>query len=184
VRGDVLGGMGMEEGDLPSGFVVFLTGVDFVGIVFADVAFLSVAMGFETGVVVVSFLIAVGFVVVVDGFAELATGVLVVVTGVFLIGVDVPAGLGTGKVFCVPRGVLGLTGVAFAGVGAFGCAGVEADAPPALSFLGAFLTGNAAVSAASVADVVGFFTGIALVVVDITALVGVAVDFFAVLPAP
>jgi hypothetical protein len=177
---------GDEGGDVPSGFAVFLTGVGFVGVVFAGVGFLSAAMGFETGVVVVSFLIAVGFVVV-DGFDALATGVFVAVTGVFLTGVDVPAGLfaeETGTVFCVPRGVLGLTGVAFAVAGVFGCAGVEADAPPALSFLGARLTGNAAVSAASVAGVAGFFTGVALVAVDVTALVGVAVVFFAVLPAP
>jgi hypothetical protein len=161
--------------------------VGFVGVVFAGVAFLSVVAGFETGVVVVSFLMAVGFVVDGDGFEAPSTGVFVAVTGIFLTGVDVPAGLlveGTGSVFCVPRGVLGLTGVAFASVGAFGCTGVEADAPPALSFLGARRTGAGAVSVVSVAVATGFLTGVALVAVDVTALVGVAVVFLAVVAAP
>jgi hypothetical protein len=183
-------GLGKRGGDLPSGFTVFLTGVDFVGVLFTGVGpvvFLSADMAFEAAVVVVSFLTAVGLVVTADGFDALLIGVFVAVTGVFLAGVDTPAGLlveATGSVFWVPRGVLGLTGVAFAGTEVLGCAGVAADAPVPLSFLGTRLTGAAALSVVSVADVTGFLTGVVFVTVDGTALVGVAVAFFAVCPVP
>jgi hypothetical protein len=188
-RGSVLEGWGRGAG-LPSGFTVFLAGVDFVVVLFTGVGavvFLSVVMVFEAGLAAVSFFTAVGFVVTADDFEALLMGVFVPVTGVFLTGVDAPAGLlaeATGTVFCVPRGVLGLTGVAFAGTGAFGCAGVEADAPAALSFLGALLTGTVAVPVVLVAGVAGCLTGVALVTFELTALVGPVVAFFAVCPVP
>lgn len=140
---------------------------------FGRVVFNSEVVGLETDEVVVSFLIAVGF-------DTLLTGVFDAVTGAFLTGVDVVSGLllATGSVFCVPSGVLALTGVAFAG------AGVDEDAPAALSFLGTFLTGAVVVSVAVALDASGFLTGVAFVAVDVTAFVGVAVDFFAVCPAP
>jgi hypothetical protein len=102
--------------------VVFLTGVGLVeaaveglmGVVFVAVAaglsfFMAVGRGFLAAAAV--------------GFDAVLTGVFAVVTGVFLIGVEVVAGLlvePVGKVFCVPSGVLALTGVALADVGAFG----------------------------------------------------------------
>lgn len=96
--------MGGEGKGLPSGFTVlvgvFLMGVGFVVDAAGMVVFFS-ALG-------LSFLRAVGF----DALP----------TGVFLTGVDAVAGLldPTVSVFCVPSGVLALTGVAFAGTGAFG----------------------------------------------------------------
>jgi hypothetical protein len=103
-----------------------------------------------------------------------------------LTGVEAVTGLlaeAVGNVFCVPSGVLALTGVAFAGVGALGATGVEA-VPAALSFFGTRFTGAAAASVALLADTAGFLIGVALVAVDCTALVGVAAVFFAVWPAP
>jgi hypothetical protein len=148
------------------------------------------------GVEAVSFLMAVGrgFLVAaaagldaeLTGVLVVVTGVLVVATGVFLTGVEVVTGLlpeAVGKVFCVPSGVLALADVAFAGVGALGVAGVEA-VPVALSFFGTRFTGAAAASVALLADTAGFLTGVALVAVDDTVLVGVAAVFFAVCPAP
>jgi hypothetical protein len=166
--------------DLPSGLTVFVgvflaaAGVFCIG--FGSTAFSSEVLGLEVEGVAVVFLTADA------GFEALPTGVFVAVTGVFLMGADVPSGfaLATGSVFCVPSGVLAFTGVAFAGAGAFGAAGVV-DAPPAaLSFLGAFRTGAVAVSV----EVSGFFTGVAFVAVDVGAFVGVAVVFFAVCPVP
>jgi hypothetical protein len=81
---------------------------------------------FVAGVARLSFLMAVGrgfLVAAAVGFDAVLTGVFVVVTGVFLTGVEVVVGLlveAVGNVFCVPSGVLALIGVAFAGVGAFG----------------------------------------------------------------
>lgn len=186
-------GVGWGEGgrDLPSGLTV-LEGVDFTGV--APVVVFAVVLGLETGVVVVSFLTAVGFAVVVDGFEALLIGVFVVVTGVFLTGVGaVATGLVAdlvGRVFCVPSGVLSfLTGVAFAAVvfSATGAelmvAGVVVRGVVEFSFLGTLLTGVLAVSVVVVVDVPGFFTGVAFAV-DVTALVGVAVVFFAVEPVP
>jgi hypothetical protein len=53
-----------------------------------------------------------------------------------------------------------------------------------LSFFGTRFTGAAAASVALLADTAGFLTGVALVAVDDTVLVGVAAVFFAVCPAP
>jgi hypothetical protein len=192
-RGLVLVGWG-SWGDLPSGFTVlagvaFLMGVDLDADVVAGLTGVGPVV-FVTGVDVVSFLTAVG-----NGFlvaagvvfdAELI-GVLVAVTGVFLAGVDVVAGLlveAVGSVFCVPSGVLALTGVAFAGVGAFGAAGVEVEVLVAFSFLGTRFTGAVVVSVALVIGGVVFFTGAALVADDVAVLVGVIAVFFAVCPLP
>lgn len=73
------------------------------------------------GVVVFFSALGVSFLTAV-GFDALPTGVFVAVTGVFLTGVDAVVGLfdPIGSVFCVPSGVLALTGVAFASTGAFG----------------------------------------------------------------
>lgn len=133
------GDFAVVEVGWPSGLTV-LVGVflavavvvvlDFTGV--APVAVFAVVLGLETGVVVVvSFLTAVGFVVVLVGFDALLMGVFVVVTGVFLTGVAaMAAGLVAdlvGSVFCVPSGVLSfLTGVAFAAVLVFSTAGVDA----------------------------------------------------------
>lgn len=117
---------GIGEGrDLPSGLTV-LAGTFLVGVVFVVGlmgVFFSVVMGLGGMVESVSFLTAVALVVVGVVLEALLTGVFAVVTGVFLTGVEVVAGLSedlTGSVFWVPRGVLGLAGVAFAGAGAFG----------------------------------------------------------------
>lgn len=85
----------------------------------------------------------------------------------------------------MPNGVLAFAGVAFTGVGAFGAAGIEEDAPAALSFLGTLLTGAAVVSVVLVAAVAGFLTGVALDAVEVADFAGVAAGFFAagVLPA-
>jgi hypothetical protein len=120
-------GLGLGE-DLPSGLTVlvgvFLTGVALAGVAAVDftgvgpVLVLFVLTDFDAGVLVAAFLTGVGLVAAETGFEAVLTGVFAVVTGVFLIGVDVVAGFfvdATGRVFCVPRGVLGLTGVAFAG---------------------------------------------------------------------
>lgn len=200
----------MAEGVLgtgwPSGLTVFvgvcLVGVGLTGVVVLDftgvapVVVLAVVLGFDTGVVVVSFLTAAGFAVVVVGFEALLIGVFVVVTGVFLTGVGaVPADLladPIGSVFCVPIGVRSFfTGVAFAGVVVFAAAGVEVDALAGVevrgvvefSFFGTLFTGAGVASVVAVVDAAGFLTGVALVV-DVAALVGVAVVFFAVVPAP
>lgn len=193
-RGLVLVGWGSWE-DLPSGFTVlagvaFLMGVDLDADVVAGLTGVGPVV-FVTGVDVVSFLTAVG-----NGFLVAAgvvfdvelIGVLVAVTGAFLAGVDVvAAGLlveAVGSVFCVPSGVLALTGVAFAGAGAFGAAGVEVVVPVAFSFLGTRFTGATVVSVALVTEGVGFFTGAALVADDVAVLVEVTAVFFAVCPLP
>lgn len=146
------------------------------------------AAALEAGVEDVSFLMAVGkgFLVAVGiGFDAELDVVLVAVTGVFFDGVGAAvvltvAGLlagveAVGSFFTVPRGVLGLTGVAFAGTGAFGAAVVVEDAPAALSFLGTLRTAGVAASV-----VAGIFAGVDLVVVEDAAFEGVAVVFFAV----
>jgi hypothetical protein len=161
----------------------FLTGVE------DDTGLGLTGVSLFAGVDAVSFLMAVGrgfLVAAAAGFEDVLTGVLVVAAGVFLTGVEAVTGLlaeAVGNVFCVPSGVLALTGVAFAGVGALGATGVEA-VPAALSFFGTRFTGAAAASVALLADTAGFLIGVALVAVDSTALVGVAAVFFAVWPAP
>jgi hypothetical protein len=119
--------------DSPSGFTVlagvFLTGVtlevaaavDFTGV--GPVVVLFVLTVFAAGVLVTFFLMVVGLVAVDTGFEAVLTGVFAAATGVFLTGVVVATGFlvdVAGRVFCVPRGVLGLTGVAFAGTEALG----------------------------------------------------------------
>jgi hypothetical protein len=178
----------------------FLTGVGFVvveldaGAAFTGVApvvFFSALAGLESGVEAV-FLTAVGsgFLVAAGaagaGFEAVLVGVLVAVTGVFA-DVEVAAGLlaeAVGNFFTVPRGVLAFTGVAFAGAGTLGSAGVDADAPAVPSFFGTFFTGVAAESEALVVEAAGFFTGVALVAVDAAVFVVELVVFFAVCPAP
>jgi hypothetical protein len=160
------------------------TGLGLTGVsLFAGVDAVSFLMAVGRGFLVAA---AAGFEDVLTGVLVVATGVLVVAAGVFLTGVEAVTGLlaeAVGNVFCVPSGVLALTGVAFAGVGALGATGVEA-VPAALSFFGTRFTGAAAASVALLADTAGFLTGVALVAVDCTALVGVAAVFFAVGPAP
>ena len=176
----------------------FLAGVDFeasalgsTGVRLED--FLLAVAALEAGVDGVSFLTAeTGFLAAAGvGFDALLTCVLVAAAGVVLAGVEEAAGVlaagllveAGGSFFTVPNGVLALTGVAFAGAGAFGAAGVAEDVPAALSFLGAFFTGAAAVSVAFVAVVAGFFTGVAFAALDVAVLAGAAVVFFAVDPA-
>jgi hypothetical protein len=168
---------------------VFLTAGDETGLGSTGVrseVFLFVAADLEAGVEDVSFLTAdgKGFLAAAGVALDAELGVaLVAVTGVFFAGVDA-AGLlaeveAEGSFFTVPNGVLALTGVAFAGTGALGAAGVLEEVPAALSFFGTFLTGGAADSVA-----VDVFAGVGLVAVEVTAFDGVAVVFFAVEPLP
>lgn len=186
-------------GVVPSGFTfagVFLTGVTFVDVGFA-VSVEAALVAFLTGAVLaVLFTVVAGLAagVLVAGFFRTGSGLVVprgvrvragfeaslmfalpVVTGVFFIGVAVDAGLLAEAV---------VTGF-FAGVDvAAGVAvlftEVEADAPPAFSFLGTLFTGVVVEPAASVVAATGFLTGVDLVV-DAAVFAGVVVaGFFAV----
>lgn len=180
-------GVWEKEGrDLPSMFVfagVFLTAGDETGLGSTGVrseVFLFVAAALEAGV---SFLTAVGkgFLAAAGVGLDAVLGVvLLAVTGGFFAGVDAAGLLAgvevEGSFFTVPNGVLVLTGVAFAGVGAFGAAGVLEDVPAALSFFGTLLTGGVAASAA-----VDVFAGVDLVALEEDAVFdGDTVVFFAV----
>lgn len=158
-------------------------------------AFWSALTGFEddAGVVVAGVLLTAvgkGFLVAADvvaGFEALLTATFAGATAGFFTGVVVAAGLlaeTVGSFFCVPSGVLALTGVAFAGAGAFGAAGVDVDAPAAFSFLGTRFTGAAAVSVLLVAAAAGFLTGVGLAfeAVEVAVFAGVAAVFFAACP--
>jgi hypothetical protein len=150
--------------------VVFLTGVAFVGVGFAGVAlvvveeaalvvffngvepavFVTVLAGLDSKVLAAGFfLTGSGFVVprgvrVRAGFEASLTADLPAVTGVFFVGVDVAAG------------------VAFVAADVV-FAGVEADAPAELSFLGTLFAGVVAELAVFIAVAAGFLTGVALV---------------------
>jgi hypothetical protein len=190
-------------GYVPSGFTVF-AGVFLIGVGFADegvgltgvgpMVFLSALTEGFAGVLATGvFLMAVGrgfFVaagVEVAGFEASLTAFFAGATAGFLTGVVVAVGLlaeTVGNFFCVPSGVLALTGVAFAGACAVGAAGVGVDAPAAFSFLGTRLTGAVAVSILLAAAATGFLTGagVALEAVDVAVLTGVVAVFFAACP--
>jgi hypothetical protein len=168
VRAQIDDARGGGRGYIPSGFTVFtgvfLTGVDFTGV--GPVVFLSALTEGFVGVLAAGvFLMAVGrgfFVaagVEVADFEVSPTVFLAGATAGFLTDVVVAAGLladATGNDFCVPSGVLALAGAAL------DAAGVDGEAPAALSFLGTRLTGAAAVSVLLVAEAIGFFTGVGL----------------------
>ena len=180
----------MGEGYIPSGFTVFtgvfltgvgfeVEGVDLTGV--GPVVFLSALTEGFVGVLAASvFLTAVGrgFFVAADvevaGFDASPATFFAGATAGFLTGVVVAAGLladATGNFFCVPSGVLALTGAAL------GALEVAVEAPAALSFLGTRLTGAAAVSVLLVAEVTGFFTGVgvAFETLDVVVFTGVFV---------
>lgn len=146
-----------------------LAGLEAAGVTFLVAAVPVVVAGFE------ALLVTVFAGVFLTGVAAGFDGVAVLVASVTAAGV-----LRTGSFFCVRSGVLALAAGVAAAVPAAG-KGV-APAPAALSFLGTFLTGVAAVSVVPVAVLVAFLTGGMGVVFDaedVAALAGVeAVVFF------